>query len=399
MDRLRIVVLGYVVRGPLGGLAWHHLQYVLGLARLGHEVVFLEDSDDYPACYDPEQDAVGTDAAYGLRFTDDAFRRLGLEGAWAYHDAHRGRWLGPAADRIVAFCRDADLLLNLSGVNPLRPWCERIGHRALVDTDPVFTQLRHLQDGAAREQAARHTAFFSFGERIGQGDAGVPDDGFPWRPTRQPVVLDAWPVTPGPRRGAWTTVMQWDSYPAREHRGRRYGMKGEAFLPFLDLPGRTAEHFELALGSASAPRELLRSHGWEVRDPREPTRDPWTYQAYLRASKGEWSVAKHGYVTARSGWFSERTAAYLAAGRPAVVQDTGFSELLPTGAGLLAFRTPGEALAGVEEVDRRYAFHARAAREVAEECFDARRVLPPLLERAMQNRASPQPGAARAVHG
>src|SRR5437764_344950 len=214
--RLRIVLLGYIVRGPLGGLAWHHLQYALGLDRLGHEVYFVEDSDDYPSCYDPERGVTDTDPSYGLRFAKDTFEKVGLGGCWAYHDAHTGRWLGPCAGRIVTACASADLLLNLSAVNPLRPWFLEVPVRVLVDTDPVFTQINHLTDPKARDAALKHNVFFSFGETVGSEQGSTPDDGFPWRATRQPIVLDAWPVTPGPPDGKFTTVMQWDSYPARE---------------------------------------------------------------------------------------------------------------------------------------------------------------------------------------
>ena len=381
-ERLRIVVLGYIVRGPLGGLAWHHLQYVLGLADLGHEVVFVEDSDDYPSCYDPSRNIVDTDPSYGLGFAARAFERVGLGPRWAYYDAHTARWLGPCADRVLQLCASADLLLNLSGVNPLRPWLLGVPARALVDTDPVFTQIRHLTDPAARAEALRHTAFCSFGAHGERG--AIPDDGLPWQPTRQPIVLRAWPVTPGPTAGCWTTVMQWDSYAAREYGGVRYGMKSASFEPYLDLPRRSGQRFELALGSPTAPRRLLRRHGWSVRNPLRPTRDPWSYQRYLQRSRAEFSVAKHGYVAARSGWFSERSAAYLASGRPVVVQDTGFEAWLRADMGVLPFSSPEEALAAIEAVERNYAAQCRAAREVAEEYFDAQRVLQALIARAMQ---------------
>jgi hypothetical protein len=382
-ERLRIVVLGYIVRGPLGGLAWHHLQYVLGLARLGHDVYFIEDSDDYASCYDPARDLVDTDPTYGLNFITHAFAQLDLHNRWAYHDAHASRWHGPAATRALDICAAADLLLNLSGVNPLRDWALNIRARAFVDTDPAFTQIRHLTDAAARALAAQHTAFFTFAENIRRDDCLVPADGFAWQPTRQPVVLDAWPLTPGRDGGMWTTVMQWDSYRALEYAGRLYGMKSESFAQYVELPARAGHVFELALGSASAPRALLREKGWTLRDPLEVTRDPWTYQRYLQESKAEWSVAKHGYVASRSGWFSERSAAYLASGRPVLTQQTGFSEWLPTGAGLLAFSTPDEACDGIQEINRRYDFHCRAARRTAADFFDARRVLSSLIERAV----------------
>jgi hypothetical protein len=389
VNRVRVIVLGYLVRGPLGGLAWHHLQYVLGLARLGHDVYFAEDSDDYLSCYDPERGVVDMDPSYGLRFTAEVFGQLGLGHRWAYHDAHTSRWLGPCAEHIRSVFASADLLLNLSGVNPLRPWALEVPARALVDTDPVFTQIRHLTDTAARALAQAHTLFFSFGENIASGASEIPADGFPWQPTRQPVVLDAWAVTPGLRAGKFTTVMQWDSYPARVYRGQRYGMKGDSFGPYLDLPARAGAVFELALGSATAPRELLRAKGWELRDPLTVTRDPWSYQRYLAGSKAEFSVAKHGYVASHSGWFSERSACYLASGRPVLIQDTGFTTWLPASAGVLAFRTPEEAAVGVEEIGRRYEFHCRAAQDLAAEFFDARKVLASLVERALNSARKP----------
>jgi hypothetical protein len=296
-DRLRIVVLGYIVRGPLGGIAWHHLQYVLGLTHLGHDVYFLEDSDDYPSCYDPSTNSTQADPSYGLAFASHSFNTIGLSERWAYYDAHTGNWIGPAANRALEISASADLLLNVSGVNPLRDWFQSIPVRVLIDTDPVFLQVRHLRDEGARKMAARHTAFLSFAENIG-GVAMVPDDGFPWQPTRQPVVLDCWPVTPGPQDGKFTTVMQWESYPPTEYDGRTFGMKSMSFDPYRDLPTRTSAKFELAVGG---PPEGLAESGWLLRDPLETTKDPWTYQSFVIGSKAEFSVAKHGYVVSRSG--------------------------------------------------------------------------------------------------
>lgn len=382
-SRLRVVVLGYLVRGPLGGIAWHYLQYVAGLARLGHDVYFVEDSDDYPSCYDPVRNVTDMNPRYGLAFAADAFDRLGLGERWAYYDAHRNCWFGPAADLGAALCRTADVLLNVSGVNPVRSWMEHIPVRVLIDTDPVFTQIRHLTDPAARERAAAHSAFFSFGENIGQPGCAVPADGFPWQPTRQPMVMDAWAPSDGPASGNLSTVMLWDSYPSAEHDGRRFGMKAESFGPYLQLPSRCSDRFELAVGIATGPRDHLTRHGWTVTDPRAPTRDPWTYQDYIRQSKAEFSVAKHGYVVSDSGWFSERSAAYLASGRPVVVQDTGFSRWLRPDGGVLPFRNEAEALAQIEALNAAYGHHCRAAREVAREYFDSANVLAELLDQAM----------------
>ena len=381
-SRLRIVVVGYLVRGPLGGLAWHHLQYVVGLTQLGHDVHFIEDSDDYPSCYDPRHDRMDVNPEYGLAFVQAAFDRLGLRDRWSYYDAHRHRWLGPAADRAVAICTNADMLLNLSCLAPWRSWLERPPIRVLVDTDPVFTQIRHLGDPVAKARAAAHTAFFTFGENISQDGCSIPPDGFPWRATRQPVVMDAWPWSPGVASRPLSTVMLWDSYRAAEHGGRRYGMKSDSFAQFLDLPCRCHDSFELALGAPAAPRQALAAHGWTVVDPREPTRDPWTYQDYIKASKAEFSVAKHGYVVSQSGWFSERSAAYLASGRPVVVQETGFSRWLRADEGVFAFTNAEEAVAQLDTLNGSYADHCRAARAVAGDYFGSAHVLSHLLESA-----------------
>ncbi len=384
-SRLRVIVLGYLVRGPLGGIAWHHLQYVLGLARLGHDVFFFEDSDDYPSCYDPSRNAMDRDPTYGLDFATRAFARLGLGSRWAYYDAHHTTWLGPAADSSLRMCASADLLLNLSAVNPVRPWMEQIPVRALVDTDPVFTQVRHLTDPRARERAERHTTFFSYGENVGQPGCTIPADGFLWQPTRQPIVSDAWSPTRGSCNAPLTTVMLWDSYPSADYSGTHFGMKRESFEPYLNLPALSGQVFELALGSRREPRERLSSYGWTVLDPREPTKDPWTYQDFIRRSKAEFSVAKHGYVVSQSGWFSERSAAYLASGRPVVVQDTGFSRWLHAESGVLAFNDLTEALSQLQTLDATYEHQCRSARAVAEAYFDSATVLTRLLDAAVSS--------------
>ena len=384
LGRLRIIVLGYIIRGPLGGMVWSNLQYLQGLARLGHDVYFLEDSDEYPSCYDPSRGVTDTDPRYGLRFAGEVFGRIGFGARWAYHDAHTAQWHGPCAERMLEICDRADLVLNLCGVNPLRPWLVTIPARVLVDEDPAFTQIRHLTDPAARARALQHTAFFSFGESIGHSGCAIPSDGLPWKPTRQPVVMDAIRLAPPGGNSRFTTVMQWESYPAKEYQGIRYGMKGDSLLPLIELPRQVGAVLELAIGSHSAPRELLQQNGWVIRDPLEISRDPWTYERYLKESKAEFSVSKHGYVISRSGWFSERSAAYLAMGRPVVAQQTGFSDWLRADAGVLPFETIEEAAEAIREVDARYPRHREAARSIAEEYFDSTKILSRLIEEALR---------------
>lgn len=375
---MRIIVMGYIVRGPLGGMTWHHLNYVLGFASLGHDVYFIEDSDDWASCYDPSRQVTDTDPTFGLAYTHDVFTRVGFGDRWAYHDAHRAQWHGPLASRAVQLCRSADLVLNISGINPLRDWIAPIPRRVLIDTDPVFTQIRHLADPAALDRARLHTHFLTFGENIPSPGYEAPHDGLPWRATRQPLALEHWPSTPLPDHAAYTTVMQWDSYQERVHDGKSYGMKSRSFEHYLDLPRRIPVPMELAMGGG-APVDRLHHGGWGVRNSIDVSADPWSYQRYLQQSAGEFSIAKHGYVASRCGWFSERTACYLATGRPVVVQDTGFRGVLPVGEGLLAFSTPDEAVAAMHAVLADPQPHARAARRIAESHFSARVVLPRLL--------------------
>jgi len=381
---LRIVVLGYLVRGPVGGMAWVTLHFLHGLRRLGHDVWFIEDSTDSPwCCYDPQRSVTDADPTYGLSYAATVFAREGLGDNWAYWDAHTARWLGAGAARALEACAHADLVLNLSGINPLRAWTAAIPHRAFIDTDPVFTQIRHLTDAAARELARGHTVFFTYGEHFGRPGCLIPDDGFPWRPTRQPIVLEHWPVRPVPAGAPFATIMLWNSYDVRRHGGREFGMKSESFGPYVELPARSPLPLELALGGPDAPRAMLATAGWRIVSPLDVSWWPWDYRDYIAASAGEFGVAKHGYVTSRSGAFSDRTAAFLASGRPVVVQETGFSDHLPAGEGLLPFSTPDEAVAALEAAQRNPLRHQRAARAIAEQHFDSDVVLGRLVDEAM----------------
>ena len=394
-QRLRIVVLGYLVRGRYGGMAWHYLHYLKGLEALGHDVYFCEDSTDQALCHQPEQDIQTTDAEPGLRFAADALDTIGFGERWAYYNAHEEAWAGPLAEKMVDVCKSADLLINISGwINPIRPWLAEIPVRALIDTDPGFTQIRHLTAPGFMEEARKHTVFFSFGENIGSPIKGspirgksisnVPGDGLPWQATRQPVTLDDWPVTPPPPDGRITTVLSWNSFGAMEYDGLHYGMKDESLKALGDLPRKTESRMELEVCMIpDHEREWLAEQGWIVRGGHDQVPTPRGYQEFIRESRAEIAIAKHGYVVSQCGWFSERTAVYLASGRPALVQQTGFSEWLAAEGGVIPFVTAEDALQGLEELNAHYGSHQRAAREIAEEYFEAGRVLRRLVEKAM----------------
>lgn len=380
-ERLRVLVLGYIVRFPLGGMTWHYLQYVLGLMDLGHEVYFLEDSDDFEiCCYNPVTFVNSPDPTYGISYAKSLFDRVGVGNHWAYFDAHTDTWIGPSADCIKEIVSTADLLINVSGSNILRPWLISVPIRVLVDTDPAFEQVRQVSVPARRELALQHTHFFTFGHGVSENTALVPDDGLPWNFTRQPIVMSCWSVVAPPPEAKFTTVMQWDSYLSRSYGGQRYGMKSESFSEFDDLPGTVGNLLELAITGPNTPREKLQSSGWSVVDAQDVTLDPWIYQRYISGSKGEFSIAKHGYVVGRTGWFSERSACYLASGRPVLAQNTGFDKWLPTGAGLLSFKTFEEAVCGFYELQENYNRHSSAARELAIEYFDSKKVLNEMLD-------------------
>ena len=385
-EQLRIVVTGYILRWPLGGNAWPYLQYVLGLSRMGHDVYYVEESGESPyCCYDAETGESNSDPSYGLRFTSAVFDSVGLGWNWAYYDAHRDAWHGPCAAKILDVCASADLLLRLPAIaDSLRPWLAQIPVRALIDTDPAFTQLRHLREPAAMSDAERYNAWFSFGENISRGTAKVPDDGLPWKATRQPVVLDAWEVTPGPPEARFTSVLKWESYRDGDYQGVHYGMKAESFGPYMDLPRSVNVTLEMAVGGDTTPKAELKRNGWILQNPLDVTRDMWTYQDYIRGSSAEFGIAKSGYVVSRSGWFSERSANYMASGRPVVAQDTGFNDWLETGSGVIEFGSPQQAIAAIEEIQDRYSFHCRAARELASEYFDASKVLATLIDSAFE---------------
>jgi hypothetical protein len=371
---VNIILAGIMGRYPYGGVAWCSLMYLLGLRQLGHRVWYLEDTGE--CNYDPVANTLAIEPGYALTFIEDCLVPFGLGESWCYVD-YRGQHHGHSRDAWRSVCAGADLLLDLSG----GCWFWRdeyaaIPHSAFIDSDPAFTQLA-LAKGVPWyvDFFARFHRLFTFGRNIGTPACSVPTGRFSWEHTWQPVCVDEWCPTREPPRRCFTTVMTW-KIKSFEDVG---GNKDLEFLKILDLPSRTDLPLELAV---TGPQELLRSHGWRCRDAMPVSHNPGAYRDYLRTSLAEFSVAKHTYVQTNSGWFSDRTECYLASGRPAVVQDTGFSAHLPTGAGLFAYRTPDEAVVGLEAVVSDYPRHARAARDLVLAHFAAEVVLPPLLERA-----------------
>ena len=371
---MKILFAGIIARYPFGGVTWCSLMYLLGLRALGHEVFYIEDTGE--CIYDPEQNTRSEDPAYGTRYIQAALAPFDLGDRWSFVNFD-GTYHGASRETVRAYCADADLFVNLSGGSWFwRDEYARIPHRVFVDSDPVFTQLAIAKGDDWYVTFFRgFDRLFTFGANIGTPASDVPTSGFTWHKTWQPVVTELWRTDAVPAGERFTTVMTWkiESFADVD------GNKDREFVKFMDLASRTSHRFELAV---NGPQRLLREHGWSTIDAMSVSRSLWDYRDFIQGSKAEFGVAKHAYVSRRSGWFSDRTECYLAAGRPALVQDTGWSAHLPAGLGLLGFTTPEEAIDGLDRIERDYARHARRADEIARECFDASRVLPPFLEAA-----------------
>ena len=369
---------------PFAGVGWQVIQYLEGFRRLGHEVFYLEDTQRWP--YDPVNDTVCDDARPAVAYVAALMRRCELSDAWAYRDVASGGVYGSAESHLAEALRSADLLINLSGAMLLREEHLEVPIRVYLETDPVHVQIEVAQGRQnAIDFLAAHTHRFTYGENFGAPDCRVPIERFVYHPTRPPVILDWWqpaPVVPQLNGRSFTTIGNW------RQSGRDIEWQGEVltwtkhleFERVIDLPRLVAVPLEMAL-AADEPGVLqrLRAAGWRVRPARPLSQDLDAYREFIRGSAGEFSVAKEQNIRLRSGWFSDRTATYLAAGRPAVVQDTAFDCALPTGEGLFAFADAEEARQALEAIIADYPRHCHAAREIAEEYLCAEKVLGDLV--------------------
>lgn len=380
-----IVVAGALANKPMnGGAAWTRLSWALGLKRLGHEVYFIEEIaaatsvDGAGAICDLDR---SVNAAYFRRITE----RFGFGGTSALISRDEDRTVGVSSKELREVADAADLLVNISGHLTLETLKPRFRRRVFIDLDPGYTQFWHAQ-GLAEDRLRGHHAYFTIGENIGTPACSVPTGDIFWRTTRQPVVLDDWPVSTRSLAHGFTTVASWrGSYGRVAHGGLLFGLKAHEFRKFLKLPTLADHPFEIALEIDPADRqdeESLRTNAWRIVDARTVAGDPFDFRSYIQESSAECSVAQGIYVETQSGWFSDRTVRYLASGKPALVQDTGLGRTYPTGVGLVPFRTLQEAAQGADLIMQDYEMHSRAARALAEEFFDSDKVLPSLLRNA-----------------
>ncbi len=376
---LKLVVLGMMGRCPFGGQTWLYINWLRGLAALGHDVVYVEDDATWP--YDPRANAMVDDPSYAATYLDRVTRQIGLDGRWAYRPLYRGteECFGMTAGALRQLYRDCDALLNVCGATVLNDDHRRARLKVYVETDPVTNQLEIANSKQKTLQVFRdHDTIVSYGENYGAPDCGVPTQGFRYLKTRQPIDTALWPVHFDAAARNYTTIGNF------RQKGQDVVWNGETyswskhheFLKFVELPQRRpGASFELCLNvDDEADRNLLTTHGWALSSPLEMSLDPWGYQEFFKRSRAEWTVAKDQNVRLQSGWFSERDASYLSTGKPVIAQSTGFEKYLPAGEGLFAFRGMDEILAAIDTIESDYARACRAARAIAEQHLEAKAV-------------------------
>ena len=376
-----IVLAGSLAQKPhRGGHTWQFLQYLLGLRRLGWNVLFV-DRLEPDMCLDEHGRPCPVERSVSLSYFSEVMSRFGLSDAYSLIYNHGEKVFGQPRSRVLEHTKHSALLLNVMGFLDDEEILGCAPRRVFLDTDPGFDQmwqalgLANLLDG--------YDDHVTIAENIGEPGCAIPTCGLNWIRWRQPVVLEEW--SPDDRRhdGSFTTIASWRGpYGPIEYEGKTYGLKVHEFRKFVGLPALTGESFEIALNIHAAEAqdlELLKRNRWQLADPEVAAADPWVYRDYIGRSKAEFMAAKGIYVDTWSGWFSERSICYLATGKPVVAQDTGLAPHYPIGEGLLTFSTIEEAAAAVEEVSGNYDHHAAAARELAVEYFDSDKVLGQLL--------------------
>src|SRR5213080_1306581 len=381
MKRKRIIVMGFMGTMPIAGVIWQHIHYIVGLRRLGHDVYFIEDSARLP--YNPETFEVTDEFDYAAKVLARLARDFDFKNRWAYC----ARYLpgnptaGLPLKKIRQLYREADAILNVCGTQEFNNDLLVSDRILYVESDPGVEQIK-IDKGmkSTMEYLRRHRALFTFGENIGTKSFPVPLHGFKWHSTRQPIVTDLWKTNRVPKRAAvFTSIANWSTSGLKDitWRGRKYlWSKSREFLRFAAAPKRAGEAFELATTIQDlCAREKFERNGWRLVSPLQMSIDYWHYRDYIQQSKGEFTAAKDQYVRLNTGWFSDRSACYLASGRPVITQQTGFTDHYGNDGGVIAFDSLGEIVEAVKMINTNYAKHSRAARDLAREVFEAEKVL------------------------
>jgi len=388
MTKKRIMVMGFMGSCPIAGVIWQHIHYIVGLQKLGHDVFYIEDSARLP--YNPETFEVNNEFDYAAKILTQLATEFCFQGRWSFC----ARYLpgnptaGLPLKRIRELYREADAILNVCGTQEFNDDLLASDRILYIESDPGVEQIKVDQRVKATvKYLGRHHALFTFGENVGTDAFPVPTHNLKWFPTRQPVVTDLWKTNRRPLPAAlFTSVANWSTSGLKdiEWRGEKYlWSKSREFLRFVAAPKKSGEPFELATNIKDTPtRKKFDRNGWRFRSPNDLSSDYRLYRQYICRSKGEFTVAKDQYVRLNTGWFSDRSGCYLAAGRPVITQETGFTKIFGKHDGLFAFNSLAEIAEAVKAINADYLRHSRGAREIAREFFEAEKVLRSLLDRA-----------------
>jgi hypothetical protein len=380
----KIIVFGILFWYPLAGVTYQFLHYLIGLRRLGFDPYYIEDSGRW--IYDPRLNEFSPDPTGNLEAVVPVLKAHGFGDRWAFRGNYPdGKCYGLSEKQIASLYDEAEGFLNVTGAQEIREEHLRCRRRIYVESDPFVSQVKVATgDEGMIKMLEAHDTWFSFGENLGQSDCDIPIERFQWHPTRQPVVTDLWNHSYARGGTAYNTITTWSNKGKNiNFRGDTYyWTKDREFEKVLHLPRQRPVKFELATGVNEEVRQRLVSNGWNQVDCVQVSRDADSYREYIQNSRGEFTVARDQYVRPRTGWFSDRSACYLGAGRPVITQETGFSKFLPTGKGLFAFSKMDDILRAIDEIESDYEGNCKAAREIANQYFEADKVVGALLEKA-----------------
>jgi hypothetical protein len=388
MKSKRIVVMGFMGSCPIAGVIWQHVHYIVGLQRLGHEVYYIEDSARIP--YNAETFDTNNDYTYATKLLAGLADEFDFKNRWAFCARYLPELpaVGLTLKKIRQLYKSADAIFNVCGTQEFNDDLLASDRILYLESDPGVEQIKVDQNVESTiNYLGRHHALFTFGENVGTKRFPVPAHGLKWLPTRQPIVTELWKTQRGPGPVAvFTSIANWSTSGLKDitWRGEKYlWSKSREFIRFLNAPKLAGETFELATDIKDHKTRMKFCNArWQFRSPHEISVKYWDYRDYIQRSKAEFTVAKDQYVRLNSGWFSDRSACYLAAGRPVITQETGFSEIYGNRGGLFGFEKLSEIPEAVREINGNYSHHSRRARVIAREIFEAEKVLSSLLDRA-----------------
>lgn len=387
MEKLKIVIGGYIGLYPTGGASWDYIQYPLGLKLLGHDVYYIEDTKRYPI-YQKDLNA-WEDATESIQYLSSVMNRFGMKDRWAYRDIASGKSYGLSEHQIIQICKSADVFINISCSTFMREEYLNIPHRMLIDSDPMFTQIQYWKEMNAEVESKvwttksmieNHNYLFTFGENINDSSCFIPKFDYKWIPTRQPVCIDYWSNNQSREDGFYTTVMNWAGRNKLLYNNEEWGQKDVEFKKFKTIPHLLPDiKFKTIINAPTTDLSEFISNGWDI-FPNDEVPDMDAYQDFIFKSTAEFSVAKETYVKSNSGWFSCRSACYLASSKPVITQETGWSKYIPSGNGLFTFTDLDSAVDAIKKVKSDYKYHSHKARDMAREYFSSDLVLKKMID-------------------